>query len=141
MKQSNRDLFRSHPVVPKPLEKNVFAEAYPYFPIVQAPLAQLSNSIYFADIQRPVILQAPLAKLSWYHHLALLDRVKEPAVRQFYIIMSKSLEFHQILLSISQIAYELGFEHLKMSPLEFRQSFNYLFNILSGKNFIIESMY
>ena len=26
-----------------------------------------------------------LAKLSWYHHIALLDKVKDPNIRDFYI--------------------------------------------------------
>ncbi len=40
-----------------------FAEAYPDFAIVQVPLAQLS----------------------WYHHLTLLDKVKDRATRLFYV--------------------------------------------------------
>ncbi len=79
-----------------------FAEAYPNFPNVQAPLAQLSGSAYSAENQLNTIVQAPLAQLSWYHHLALLDRVKEPAVRQFYITKtiengwSRNVLVHQI---------------------------------------------
>ncbi|WP_413542084.1 PDDEXK nuclease domain-containing protein [Arthrobacter sp. VKM Ac-2550] len=30
------------------------------------------------------IVQAPLAQLPWYHHLALLDKVREPATRLWY---------------------------------------------------------
>lgn len=32
------------------------------------------------------ILQVPLAKISWYHHISLLSRVKDDAERAFYII-------------------------------------------------------
>ena len=30
-------------------------------------------------------MQAPLAQLSWYHHITLLDKVKDPITRLFYI--------------------------------------------------------
>jgi predicted nuclease of restriction endonuclease-like (RecB) superfamily len=72
-----------------------FAVAYPQFSILQVPLAKLENG---RRMPKP-ILQAPLAKLpgrqanvpllltqlSWYHHITLLDKVKEPAARLFYI--------------------------------------------------------
>ena len=45
-----------------------FAAAYPDDPFSEKP-----------------ILQVPLAKLTWYHHLTLLDKVKDPTERQFYI--------------------------------------------------------
>jgi predicted nuclease of restriction endonuclease-like (RecB) superfamily len=45
-----------------------FAVAYPDNPFVE-------NSI----------LQVPLAKLTWYHHITLLDKVKDSDERQFYI--------------------------------------------------------
>lgn len=45
--------------------------------IVQAPLARISASI-------SPIVQAPLAQLSWYHHLALLDKLRSPADRLWY---------------------------------------------------------
>jgi predicted nuclease of restriction endonuclease-like (RecB) superfamily len=51
-----------------------FAEAYPSF--LQAPLAKLGSSS---------ILQVPLAKLPWYHHITLLDKVKDTNERIFYI--------------------------------------------------------
>jgi len=51
-----------------------FAEAYPSF--LQAPLAKLGAS---------AILQVPLAKLPWYHHITLLDKVKDMDARVFYI--------------------------------------------------------
>ncbi|MGD1008016.1 MAG: PDDEXK nuclease domain-containing protein [Ignavibacteriaceae bacterium] len=72
-----------------------FAEAYPNFSnlsevqvnksvmrsneIVQVPLAQLTKS---TDTQ---IMQAALAQLSWYHHITILDKVKDPKDRLFYI--------------------------------------------------------
>ena len=51
-----------------------FAEAYPSF--LQAPLAKSGPSS---------ILQVPLAKLPWYHHITLLDKVKDAEERVFYI--------------------------------------------------------
>ena len=45
--------------------------------IVQAPLARISASM-------SPIVQAPLAQLSWYHHLALIDKLSSPADRLWY---------------------------------------------------------
>ncbi len=84
-----------------------FAEAYPNFNhlinnrsqshgIVQAPLAQLPKD------QNNQIVQANLAQLSWYHHITLLDKVKDPAIRNFYILQtiengwSRNVMVHQI---------------------------------------------
>lgn len=44
---------------------------------VQAPLAQTTGAA-------PPIVQAPLAQLPWYHHLALLDKLEQPADRLWY---------------------------------------------------------
>lgn len=72
-----------------------FAEAYPEFiessektenpaeintsTIVQVPLAQItqSNSNQF--------MQVNLAQISWYHHITLLDKIKDTEIRFFYI--------------------------------------------------------
>jgi len=60
-----------------------FADAYPDFlqgdlaksgkAIVQPTVAQLENT----DYQKDNFVQAPLAQLSWYHHITLLDKVKD----------------------------------------------------------------
>ena len=52
-----------------------FAEAYPEF--MQAGLAQIPA--------RNPIVQVPLAQLPWYHHITLLDKVKDVNERLFYI--------------------------------------------------------
>ena len=80
-----------------------FAAAYPSFSIVQAPLAQLqpraTDAAGYATgknekpiLQRavaklppPQFVQAPLAQISWYHHITLLEKVKAPDERMFYI--------------------------------------------------------
>lgn len=49
-----------------------FAEAYPAF--VQGPLAQTLS-----------IVQDPLAQITWYHHITLLDKVQDKKARSFYI--------------------------------------------------------
>lgn len=56
-----------------------FAEAYPEFGFVQANPAQFQNE------NNNLIVQVPLAQISWYHHITLLDKVKEPETRLFYI--------------------------------------------------------
>ncbi|WP_132051565.1 PDDEXK nuclease domain-containing protein [Pseudocnuella soli] len=83
-----------------------FANAYPLFlqpavgahrkdgnKILQVPLAKLS------DAQK---VQDPLAKITWYHHITLLDKVKDPEERLFYITetavhgWSRNVLVHQI---------------------------------------------
>lgn len=83
-----------------------FAEAWPAFPFVQAVLAQLPDAILqqpaakiaasqfvqppFAQIQNAekqdsLIVQGTLAQISWYHHITLLEKVKDFAIREFYL--------------------------------------------------------
>jgi predicted nuclease of restriction endonuclease-like (RecB) superfamily len=67
---------------------------------LQAPLAKLKKHDVIK--QGSPILQAPLAKLSWYHHITLLDRVKDREARLFYINKtvengwSRNVMVHQI---------------------------------------------
>jgi len=56
-----------------------FAKAYPDFGQIQGGLEQPHQK------QLPEIVQVPLAQLTWYHHITLLDKVKEPEIRLFYI--------------------------------------------------------
>jgi len=72
-----------------------FAEAYPNFKdlsekqlnqakiktseIVQASPAQLEKA------DKSKFVQGTLAQLSWYHHTTLIDKVKNPEIRLFYI--------------------------------------------------------
>jgi predicted nuclease of restriction endonuclease-like (RecB) superfamily len=46
---------------------------------VQVPLAQIGNNANYE------IVQGMLAQLSWYHHITLLDKVKDKETRLFYI--------------------------------------------------------
>jgi len=72
-----------------------FAEAYPQFG--QPPVAQIQSpenqNIAFVQVQPAQmenqsldeIVRVPFAQLTWYHHTTLLDKVKDPEIRQFYI--------------------------------------------------------
>jgi len=68
-----------------------FAEAYPMF--TQKKVVETGSS---------AILQVPLAKLPWYHHITLLDKIKDANERFFYINetikygWSRNLMVHQI---------------------------------------------
>jgi predicted nuclease of restriction endonuclease-like (RecB) superfamily len=68
-----------------------FAEAYPQS--VQDPLAQISSV---------PIVQSPLAQITRYHHITLLDKVQDEATRTFYITKaaengwSRNVMVHQI---------------------------------------------
>jgi predicted nuclease of restriction endonuclease-like (RecB) superfamily len=73
-----------------------FSEAYPTF--LQAPLAQLESS--------PAILQVPLAKLPWYHHITLLDKVKNADERLFYITQTVQNGWSRNML-VNQIESDL----------------------------------
>ncbi len=74
-----------------------FAEAYPQFPIVQVPLAQLENQF----------VQVPLAQITWYHHISLLAKVKDTAERAFYIAETAKNEWSRdvMLLQIQSNMY------------------------------------
>ena len=71
-----------------------FAEAYPDFIIVQTPVAQLyKNEILqeklakflSAEMKQSVFVQHPAAQITWSHNQILLDKVKDPSTRFFYI--------------------------------------------------------
>ena len=69
-----------------------FAEEYPDFPFVQVPLAQLqempilqarlANFTVSADGE---FVQVPLAQITWYHHISMFSKVKDTALRAFYM--------------------------------------------------------
>ena len=69
-----------------------FAEAYPDFPFVQVPLAQLQEyPIWHVPLDRfhgddNEFVQVPLAQITWYHHISLLSKVKDNTKRALYII-------------------------------------------------------
>lgn len=75
-----------------------FAEAYPQFPIVQVPLAQSKDEF----------MQVPLAQITWYHHISLLTKVKDPIERAFYVIETAKNEWSRdvMLLQIQSKLYE-----------------------------------
>lgn len=79
-----------------------FAEAYPHFPIVQEALAQTQH----AENEKVEFVQEALAQITWYHHITLLDKVKEPKNRLFYIQKtiengwSRNVMLHQIESSL-----------------------------------------
>ena len=76
-----------------------FAKAYPHFSILQPLVAKLPKSkksaapilqVPLAKLPANEFLQASLAKITWYHHLTLLDKVKNLEERIFYI--NKTIE-------------------------------------------------
>jgi predicted nuclease of restriction endonuclease-like (RecB) superfamily len=89
-----------------------FTEAYPYF--VEHPLQNTNEIDHQEDKLMQVslaqnsktgdstIVQAELAQLSWYHHITLLDKIKDPLMRVFYIRQtisngwSRDVMVHQI---------------------------------------------
>ncbi len=69
-----------------------FAEEYPDFPFVQVPLAQLQElPILQARLAKFTVsadgqfVQVPLAQITWYHHISMFPKVKDPALRAFYM--------------------------------------------------------
>ncbi len=80
-----------------------FSEAYPDFDtIVQPSAAQLKSTqkqlpskvqgklAQNKSLSETSFVQVPLAQLSWYHHITLLDKVKDKKERSFYI--NKTIE-------------------------------------------------
>lgn len=68
-----------------------FASAYPDFPILQVPLAELKElpilqeTLAELENEGKEFVQVPLAQISWYHHISLLPKVKDEAERAYYI--------------------------------------------------------
>ena len=68
-----------------------FAKEYPYYPILQVPLAKIQKSpiLQVALAKLPndsKSVQVPLTQISWYHHISLIPKVKEIENRAFYIM-------------------------------------------------------
>lgn len=69
-----------------------FASEYPDFPFVQVPLAQLQEMpilqarlAKFTVSADGLFVQVPLAQITWYHHISILPKVKDMALRAFYM--------------------------------------------------------
>ena len=69
-----------------------FADEYPDFPFVQVPLAQLQERPYlqarlakFTVSADGEFVQVPLVQITWYHHISMLPKVKDLALRAFYM--------------------------------------------------------
>jgi predicted nuclease of restriction endonuclease-like (RecB) superfamily len=74
-----------------------FAEAYPDFIIGQAPTTQslitdnqtpgiVQDELALVTSKNDIpIVQVELAQLTWYHHITLIDKIKDNDVRRFYI--------------------------------------------------------
>jgi predicted nuclease of restriction endonuclease-like (RecB) superfamily len=73
-----------------------FANAYPHFPFLQAALAKsdviTDHPILQGGLAKLQALEnqsggghVSLARLTWYHHITLLDKVKDSETRKFYI--------------------------------------------------------
>lgn len=72
-----------------------FVSEYPDFPFLQVPLAKLQETpnlqarlAKFTVTADGQFLQVPLAQITWYHHISLIPKVKDVALRAFYITES-----------------------------------------------------
>lgn len=69
-----------------------FAKAYPQFPFLQVPLAEIREKpilqVALAELtdEKKEFIQVPLTQITWYHHISLLPKVKDVAERAFYIM-------------------------------------------------------
>lgn len=77
--------------------------AYPDFDFVQGSLAQLNQE------QKAEILQVPLAELPWYHHITLLDKVRDPEKSKFYIPKSFESGLISLRFQIGTLNFGWGF--------------------------------
>lgn len=69
-----------------------FAAEYPDFPFVQVSLAQLQKlSVLQSRLDKFTIsadgrfVQVPLAQITWYHHISMMSKIKDNALRAFYM--------------------------------------------------------
>ena len=69
-----------------------FASEYPDFPFLQVLLAKLHEAPFlqarlakFTVSSDGTFVQVPLAQITWYHHISLFPKVKDPTLRAFYI--------------------------------------------------------
>jgi len=69
-----------------------FATEYPDFPFLQVPLAELQDKPFlqarlakFTVSADGEFVQVPLAQITWYHHISMLPKVKDQALRAFYM--------------------------------------------------------
>ncbi|SEM47040.1 Predicted nuclease of restriction endonuclease-like (RecB) superfamily, DUF1016 family [Prevotella sp. ne3005] len=69
-----------------------FAAEYPDFPFLQVPLAKLREMpILQARLAKFTVsadgnfVQVPLAQITWYHHISMIPKVKDLALRAFYM--------------------------------------------------------
>ena len=72
-----------------------FVSEYPDFPFLQVPLAKIQEMpILQARLAKFTVsadgqfVQVPLAQITWYHHISLIPKVKDVALRAFYITES-----------------------------------------------------
>jgi len=56
-----------------------FAKEYPDFPFLQVPLAKFTVSA------EGNFVQVPLVQITWYHHISMISKVKDVALRAFYM--------------------------------------------------------
>lgn len=101
-----------------------FALEYPHFPFVQVPLAQLRESpiwqVTLAKLETnsklvPELIeqdgqqfvQVPLAQITWYHHITLIQKVPDHLMRTFYIIKTSQEGWSRdiMLMQIESDAY------------------------------------
>lgn len=69
-----------------------FASEYPHFPFLQVPLAKLQEMpILQARLANFTVsadgnfVQVPIAQITWYHHISMIPKVKDNALRAFYM--------------------------------------------------------
>jgi len=95
-----------------------FAMVYPHFAILQTMPARSEH------IEENLILQEQLAKLSWYHHTTLLDKIKDEKERQFYIEQtvvngwSRDIMVHQIESGLYKRQGQISSNFSHTIPLE-----------------------
>ena len=69
-----------------------FADEYPDFPFVQVSIAQLQEKPFlqarlanFTVSADGEFVQVPLAQITWYHHISMLPKIKDLALRAFHM--------------------------------------------------------
>lgn len=107
--QLSNDLQKTYPAERGFSERNLremkrFAQTYPKYPIWQVPLAELKDnsiwSLLLSKNHNQTCLEIDLSKITWYHHISLISKVKDVEQRAFYYLKTVENEWSRDIMML-----------------------------------------